>query len=504
MIDHTSITSDGPDPSEESLYLEIHRLVTACLEEADAGHAEELAELLAGSEPARDLYALYMHETCALRATGVSGDMEKVLADLQHDEFVERSATSRIPPTFLALGLAASLLAALTLWRPSPMGSTQVAQPGTSNPAEPASIATLTRTLGVEWSETSPSPLTLSRLSSGDALSFKGGQAELVFDQGIELLVTGPAEFVIVSPLKVVAERGAYTARVGKHGVGFTIDTPVTSVIDLGTEFGVSISDSGETNVAVFDGAVDLETNPSMAANSALDRLRLARGQAININRSGEYSRLVSVAPGEFPVAGVLPDSLAARQVLIGDVRDNIRDSSSMNFYRVVRGGLRDDAVAFVDRPHEWNGLNKQGLPHPLLGADYVMPFNNDKFASELELTVDLVAPCMLYVFLGDNMSVPDWLSRDFERSDMVLGLDEGPSIYRKHWENGVGPGESVDRTVTVWSRAVPEPCQMQLGSVQPPQDKQRGWNMYGIAATPLGREIKSGNGRTPATPSSL
>src|SRR5438477_11532680 len=99
---------------------------------------------------------------------------------------------------------------------------------------------------------------------------------------------------------------------------------------------------------------------------------------------------------------------------VIGDVRDNIRKGDSIKSYQIVRGGLEEDVLAFVDRNHQWNGVDAKGMPPFLVGADYIMPFNDDKFVPNLELNVRLLRPATLYVFLDNNMVVPDWLRRHF------------------------------------------------------------------------------------------
>ena len=51
------------------------------------------------------------------------------------------------------------------------------------------------------------------------------------------------------------------TAHVEKGAEGFTVETPRTTVVDLGTDFGIDVSDHGSTDVVVFTGAVDLHSD---------------------------------------------------------------------------------------------------------------------------------------------------------------------------------------------------------------------------------------------------
>lgn len=40
-------------------------------------------------------------------------------------------------------------------------------------------------------------------------------------------------------------------------------------------------------------------------------------------------------------------------------------------FYRIVHAGFGEEQLAYVDRVHQWNGVDEQGLPSELLGGEY-------------------------------------------------------------------------------------------------------------------------------------
>jgi hypothetical protein len=131
-------------------------------------------------------------------------------------------------------------------------------------------------------------------------------------------------------------------------------------------------------------------------------------------------------------------------------------------------------------------------LPPFLFGGDYVMTFNDDKVLNEIEIAVTVSQPANLYVLLDDRIAPPDWLKRDFIDTRWKLGGDDG-------WEDapkveggiavGVGPGQSVEQSFSVWRRVVREPTTVVLGALSeltPPPAVDAGWSMYGVVATPL------------------
>ena len=146
---------------------------------------------------------------------------------------------------------------------------------------------------------------------------------------------------------------------------GFAIETPNTQVVDQGTEFGVEADASLATRVVVFEGLVELwqlksTNNPTLIK-------RLSQGEAIHVGQTGHLSRIIAVKhnPGKQDWS-TGPSS--GQDSVIRSVRDNIRDLGSSKYYEIVPGGLDDDQRAYVDRPHEWNGLDPNGLPDFLRG----------------------------------------------------------------------------------------------------------------------------------------
>jgi hypothetical protein len=329
-------------------------------------------------------------------------------------------------------------------------------------------------------------PPLLSRVAIGQTFDFTGGTLELTFDTGALVKIFGPAKFEVTSAKTILCHRGRATTLVGKTGKGFTIDTPKARIVDLGTEFGVNILPQGDTQVVVFQGSVDLMKAGGDAATKNADHWtrRLVQGDAMMLNKAGVAQRLVSVQRGDFFPAA-LPAGLgdAATPVIL-DVRDNMREEESTKCYQIVHRGLQEDAPCFVDRGHEWNGLDERGLPKFLLGADYVMPFNSDKFIGDLQVDVKISRPATCYVFFDDNMSPPEWLRTNFKPTGVRIGMDSAPTIWHKDHVLAAGPGRSIDFTFSVWSRDVPKRGVVTLGGVDPPEagSRSRGFNMYGIA----------------------
>lgn len=295
------------------------------------------------------------------------------------------------------------------------------------------------------------------------------------------LVAEGPAEFELVSPMRLRIDRGRLKVRVTEEpGHGFVVETPHGEVTDLGTEFGVDVSDINSTELVVFEGAVDLRM-PGVA-NVPPSVQRLTGGDGVRFSRDGRINRIISINTGygEKFLRPLDPSKQATRPV-ISNVTDSLRTKQTMRFYEIVHGGLAEDSLAYVDRPYEWNGLTSEGMPEFLIGADYVKTFNDDKFRKSVEVTVELGQAADLYLFWDDRMPIPKWLKRDFTDTGLEIGLDEKPTKhngFRKH-PLGVGPGADVDYVYSIWRRRVKSAGKVQLAYRL--RDKTVG--MFGIAA---------------------
>ena len=205
------------------------------------------------------------------------------------------------------------------------------------------------------------------------------------------------------------------------------------------------------------------------------------------MNWQGQFRRIATVTDDSFPPLNRTPPTEAKQVPLIAAVSDTLRDEDeNPKFYRVVRGGFGEDCAAFVDRNYEWNGIDQGGLPEFLLGADYIMPFNDDK-DKDLNITITLARPAAVLVLFDDRGVPPAWLEESFVDTGLDVGLDEdaGPPVGRhpRKYRIGRGPGESVEFVFSVWRRNVEQPGEVVLG----PRGPQKGGRtMYGIVAVPL------------------
>ena len=215
-------------------------------------------------------------------------------------------------------------------------------------------IATLVEARNVVWAE-GQSPIAVNTRLKPQPIRCLSGTLRLAFDSGAVATLEGPTDLRILSATRLQAIRGRITTRVESRTKGFSIETPSTLAVDRGTEFGVEVDASGQTGIVVFEGLVDL-SRPNSTENPTLIK-RLSQGEAMRVGRTGGLGRIVAVKrrPGDTEWS----TELSSRDAVFRSVSDNIRDIGSSKYYQIVPHGLKDDQPAYVDRPHQWNGLGR-------------------------------------------------------------------------------------------------------------------------------------------------
>lgn len=204
-----------------------------------------------------------------------------------------------------AVATAALLLAgAWALWWP---GDLDRASPFVAAPGEPDGrgvtegpdvVATLTGIVDCQWAADGDGPSYGQQLHAGQVLRLRSGLAQLTFESGTKLILQGPAEFALQSEMEATLDVGKLAALVPQQARGFTVDTPAAEVVDLGTEFGVDVDESGRTEVHVFDGEV-VSWQVDSAGEVGEDAMSLTTSQAAVYHRGG-LPQQMAADPGKF------------------------------------------------------------------------------------------------------------------------------------------------------------------------------------------------------------
>ena len=205
------------------------------------------------------------------------------------------------------------------------------------------------------------------------------------------MLLQGPAELVLVSGSEARLVHGKLTARVPAAARGFTILSPQGKIVDLGTEFGLSVDEEGETTVRVFDGLVaafPIDFGPqNRAVTIAQDQTARIDGRTVALNpalaQEGTPRFVRSIQP---------PRGVASR-------------TFQLDFGHEVPGSLKDA---------EGRGI---GLTHRLPGTGTALPVNDPNLRLEPAQRVLLLTTTRSDLNTQDRIATGEYLG--FRLSDL-------------------------------------------------------------------------------------
>ena len=123
-----------------------------------------------------------------------------------------------------------------------------------------------------------------SEVRMQDAISFEQGILELSTTAGCELVFEGPLDALIADQNRIALRRGKVTGLNENEGESLIIDSPTSSIVDVGTEFGVAVDELKETTVAVYDGEVLLESLNASSDQTPNESMELKAGWETKID----------------------------------------------------------------------------------------------------------------------------------------------------------------------------------------------------------------------------
>jgi hypothetical protein len=130
----------------------------------------------------------------------------------------------------------------------------------------------------------------LMRLREGDELHLLSGLAHLEFYSGARIILQGPSKFTPTGPARGKLESGRLTGKV--DGGKFQLTTPTAKVVDLGTEFGVTVGPSSDTDVCVFVGEVEVQPGLDRHEKNHpfTEAYNLTQGMSVRVAATGKVS----------------------------------------------------------------------------------------------------------------------------------------------------------------------------------------------------------------------
>ncbi len=244
----------------------------------DAQEAAQLERVLVDSESARTFYVRYL---------GLSASLCYYAADDSYAQpatlnvVAASAATSSRQQllhwgTFVGLATAAAIMIAVVL-------NAIIGKEATVEADEFA--AQVTGLQDCTWASTAAAPELGESLSRGRQLELTSGIVEITFDSGAQVTLEGPATLDLNSAWDATLHHGKLSAIVPAAAVGFGVQTATVDVVDLGTEFGMTVDTAGATDLCVLKGSV--EAMPRATAQTQPVKFVMNEQSGRRFNRAG-------------------------------------------------------------------------------------------------------------------------------------------------------------------------------------------------------------------------
>ena len=111
------------------------------------------------------------------------------------------------------------------------------------------------------------------------------GLCPLVFQKGAGAWIEAPAEFRLRSANEMTLQSGRLFSEVPPSAKGFTVDTPYSRVVDLGTQFGIRVEPGRASDIHLVKGKAALSSNTAGQAGRVQT---LTTGQARSVDTNGQ------------------------------------------------------------------------------------------------------------------------------------------------------------------------------------------------------------------------
>lgn len=304
---------------------------------------------------------------------------ERVVINLEDETFqadevpagkVDRS-TFAAWKTWVGVAAALMVLASITFLRP---GNPEPILPG---------VAQIVASVDADWQGVRPD--SNQSLTAGN-YHLTRGSIDLEFADGANVSIGGPSEFQLKSGSHLHLFSGNLVANIPDEALGFVVTTPQSEVVDLGTEFGLSVTAQGQTDVHVLDGLVKVLPIEEVAG---------AKGILVTEGQARRFQSANDVDPQNIPVSS-RKDLLGSRRfgdyglkMLRGSVRlreqfssaDFDKRAADQNWIELIpeqRGvALEKPLAVTIDTPGNYRDFSGQSasLPAGTKVDSYILHF---------------------------------------------------------------------------------------------------------------------------------
>ena len=363
----------------------------ACGDALDVDQVERLESALRADERLCDLYLDYFRLHAELsRSVRLERAREKIIGAIRQPESapsvppiaLDLSSTTRSADPFVGSWTFSCMIATVIMgvmllgfWAIKINRHYEIAEaPSQLAPSEAMPemvfVGRITGMVDVKWSDDPHylPPPGFAHVSLGRKYILISGLLEITYDTGAKVILQGPCSYEVESTAGGYLALGKLTARIEERREKreersqtadstssliphpsslFAIRTPTAVITDLGTEFGVEVSNRGRTRTQVFVGSVRLAAIDSGGEEAGGGRV-LSAGQT-GVVQSGNAAIVVADADGSKTFARVMPPPKDVRKASADAYADLVMSLGPVAYYRMERPSDEKELLTVFD-----------------------------------------------------------------------------------------------------------------------------------------------------------
>lgn len=248
----SEVAPDNSRVEDQRLAELVAAVVEGSLGESDRSDLEKILE---SSDAAKRYYLRYVQIESELASQWDAGHS----ISLAREQSPSNSTRQKLVVPALCMLLVATAAALLLTFfpmgrdrTPDDLASEFRSLEGGNDPG--LGVAIVVQTRGLE----EDSEIRVGRRLPAGLFQLSQGEVLLHFVSGATVALQGPSQLEIESEMLATLLSGSATTRVSESAKGFVLNSPGAAVVDLGTEFRMSVDSLGKSVVEVIDGEVEL------------------------------------------------------------------------------------------------------------------------------------------------------------------------------------------------------------------------------------------------------
>jgi len=281
--------------------------------------------------------------------------------------------------------------------------------------------AVLTKSLETRWEGSGPA---VGSVLPKGRLALESGVIQVEFFSGARVILEGPADFELVSTNEGLCRHGKLRAFVPPQAQGFTVRTAGLKLVDRGTEFGLRLDRSGDAEVHVFQGRVEIHSQGA--------RSDLSVGRALHIDPAGKLRPIEAADPEAFVTLSDLTLRSAveakSRYARWSGASDRLRQDPRVAVY-----------YSFEDAPDWSRELRSQRAERsPLDGAIIGCRWSEGRWQGKKALEFKCPGDRVRFQDAGEyeSLTLMTWVRVDaLDRPFSGLMLTDGWTSGSVHWQ---------------------------------------------------------------------